>query len=78
MPDLRVLKVLRHIIKADGLKAARTVAIMSQARGSAPYLLWLDPGDVAALMVKLPAKEAAAMIDGISAKRAAEIVDIVG
>ena len=48
-----MLKLIRHIIKADTRKAAFLVSKLARLQGSTPYLVWLDQGDVGRMLVEV-------------------------
>ena len=79
LSNLRLLKLIRHIIKVDdGTKASHIVSRLAQKQGSTPYLVWLDQDDVGNMLVKLPPVEAAQMVEGLSGARCGEILDKIG
>ena len=78
LSNLRLLKLVRHIIKADSVKASHIVSRLAQKQGSTPYLVWLDQDDVGNMLVKMPPVEAAQMLEGLSGGRCGEILEKVG
>ena len=78
LSNLRLLKLVRHIIKADSVKASHVISRLAQKQGSTPYLVWLDQDDVGNMLVKMPPVEAAQMLEGLSGGRCGEILEKVG